>query len=94
MLFSDDGKPMTDEKRRAFLEELDRENLASMTPFERHLYNNGLFDDIIRPEITAEDVVLEPQDLCIDLGCEECIGYWKAMGRLPIAPTNATRNPR
>jgi hypothetical protein len=36
---SDDEKPMTDEWRRAFLEELQRENLASMNPFERYLYD-------------------------------------------------------
>lgn len=41
-----------------------------MTPFERYLYDNGLFDDVIRPEITAECVVLEPADLCTDVGCE------------------------
>nr|AOS95175.1 hypothetical protein [uncultured bacterium] len=73
---------MTDEERRAFLEELDQENLASMTPFERYLYDNGLFDDVIRPEITVEDVVIERSDLCADVGCEECIGYWKRDGRV------------
>lgn len=60
LLMSDDGKPMTDEERLAFLEQWDQENLASMNPFERYLYGNGLFDDVIRPEITAEDVILEP----------------------------------
>ena len=79
---SDDGKHMTDEERRAFLEQLQQDNLASMTPFERYLYHNGLFDDRIRPEITAEDVVLEPADLCTDVGCEHCIGYWKRDGRV------------
>ena len=79
---SDDGKPMTDEERRAFLEEWQQENLASMNPFERYLYENGLFDDVIRPEITAEDVVLEPVDLCTDVGCEHCIGYWKRGGQV------------
>jgi hypothetical protein len=29
-----------------------------MTPFERYLFDNGLFDDVIRPEITADDVIL------------------------------------
>ena len=48
-----------------------------MTPFERYLYEKGLFDVVIRPEITADDVVLEPVDLCIDVGCEEYISYWK-----------------
>jgi post-segregation antitoxin (ccd killing protein) len=44
---------MTDEERRVFLEKWQEDNLASMTPFERYLYRNGLFDDVIRPEITA-----------------------------------------
>jgi len=79
---SDDGKPMTDEERRAFLEKWDQENLASMTPFERYLFYRGLLDDVIRPEITAEDVILEPDDHCIDVGCEHCIGYRKHDGRV------------
>jgi hypothetical protein len=41
-----------------------------MAPFERYLYDNGLFDDVIRPEITVEDVILETDDHCIDVGCE------------------------
>lgn len=36
---TDDGKPMTDEERRAFLEKWQQENLASMAPFERYLYD-------------------------------------------------------
>ena len=79
---SDDGKPMTDEERRAFLEKWNQENLASMTPFERYLFYRGLLDDVIRPEITAEDVILEPDDHCIDVGCEHCIGYRKHDGRV------------
>jgi hypothetical protein len=93
---SDDQKPMTDEERRAFLDEWQQDNLASMNPFERYLYDNGLFDDVIRPEITAEDVILEPQDLCINLGCEECIGYWKGRfdGRVTYCSHECHLNPR
>jgi hypothetical protein len=91
---SDDGKPMTDEERRAFLEEWDRENLASMTPFERYLYSNGLSDDVIRPEITGEDVVLERQDLRIDFGCEECIGYRKSDVRVTYCTHECHQNPK
>jgi hypothetical protein len=61
-----------------------------MTPFERYLYDNGLFDDVIRPEIVPEDVILEPTDLCIGFGCGECIGYWKKDGLSPTASMNAT----
>ena len=73
---------MSDEERRALLEKWDQENLASMSPFERYLYDNGQLDDVIRPELTAADVVIEPDDYCIDLGCEECIGYSKRDGRV------------
>ena len=91
---SDTGKPMTDEERRAFLEKLDQENLASMNPFERYLYYRGLLDDVIRPEITADDVVLEPVDLCIDVGCEECIGYWKQDGQVTYCTHECHTNPK
>jgi hypothetical protein len=74
---ADNWKPMTDEERRALLEKWNQENLARMTPFERYLFDNGLFDDVIRPEMTADDVILEPGDHCIDVGCEYCIGYWR-----------------
>ena len=37
---------MSDEERRALLEKWDQDNLASMTPFERYLFDNGLFDDV------------------------------------------------
>jgi hypothetical protein len=84
---------MTDEERRAFLEQLQEEILASMTPFERYLYDNGLFDDVIRPEITAEDVALEPVDLCIDFGCEECIGYWKSDGQVTYCTHECHESP-
>lgn len=90
---SDDGKPMTDEERRAFLNKWNQENLASMTPFERYLYEKGLFDDVIRPEITADDVVLEPVDLCIDVGCDECIGYWKRDGQVSYCTHECHKNP-
>jgi len=87
---------MTDEERRAFWEELERENLATMSPFERYRYDNGLFDDVIRREITADDVVQEPQDLCVDLGCEECIGYWKDRfdGRVTYCTHECHREPK
>jgi hypothetical protein len=48
---ADNWQPMTDVERRALLEKWNQENLASMTPFERYLFDNGLFDDVIRPEI-------------------------------------------
>jgi hypothetical protein len=32
----------------------------------------GLLDDVIRPEIADEDVILELDDHCIDVGCEQC----------------------
>jgi hypothetical protein len=79
---ADDRKPMTDEERRAFLEKWDQENLARLTPFERYLFRNGLFDGVIHPEINAADVVIEPHDGCSARGCEECIGYWKRDGRV------------
>jgi hypothetical protein len=89
---SDDKKPMTDGERRSFLEQWQQDNLVSMTPSERYLYNNGLFDDVIRPKITAEDVVLEQTFASIsamrnvsDIGSE--------MGRFDIAPMNAIRTP-
>lgn len=91
---SDDKKPMTDEERRAFLDKLGQEIIESMTPFERYLYHQGLFDDVIRPEITAEDVILEPQDLCIDFGCEECIGYWKSDGRVTYCTHECHKRPK
>ena len=89
----DDKKPMTDEERRAFWERFEEETLASMTPFERYLYDNGLFDDVIRPEITAGDVVLEPDDFCIDVGCEHCIGYWKRDGQVSYCTHECHKNP-
>jgi hypothetical protein len=79
---ADDWQPMTDEERHAFSEKWDQENLASMTPFERYLFDNGLFDDVIRPEIATDDVVLDPGDYCLDLGCEHCIGYRKIDGQV------------
>jgi hypothetical protein len=66
---ADNWQPMTDEQRRALLEQWNQENLASMNPFERYLFDNGLFDDVIRPEITTDDVILEPGDHCSDAGC-------------------------
>jgi hypothetical protein len=90
---SDDGQPVTDEERRAFWERFEEETLASLTPFERYLRNNGLFDDVIRPETTPEDVVLEPVDLCIDLDCEECIGYWKSEGHVTYFSHECHKNP-
>jgi len=90
----DDKKPMTDEERRAFWERFEEETLASMTPFERYLYDNGLFDDVIRPEITAEDEVMEPVDLCTDVGCEECIGYWKRDGQVWYCTYECHKNPK
>jgi hypothetical protein len=79
---SDDKKPMTDEERREWWEKWDEENLARMTPFERYLYDNGLFHDEIREPITSEDVVVEPHDHCIYAGCGHCIGYWKKDGQV------------
>jgi hypothetical protein len=89
---SDGRKPMTDEERRALLEKWQKENLASMTPFERYLFDNRLFDDVIRPEITAGDVILEPDDHCIDVGCEHCIGYWKHDGRVSYCTHECHKN--
>ena len=63
-----------------------------MTPFERYLYDNGLFDDVIRPEITAEGVVLEPADLCTDIGCEHCIGHWKRDRRVSYCTHECHKN--
>jgi hypothetical protein len=91
---SDDWKPMTDEERRSFLEEWNKQNLESMTPFERHLFEMGLLDDVIRPVVTAEDEIVEPVDLCTDLGCEECIGYWKRDGRVSYCTHECHKNPR
>jgi hypothetical protein len=89
---ADDRKPMTDEERRAFLEKWDQENLARLTPFERYLFRNGIFDNVIRPEITAADVVIEPHDGCSALGCEECIGYWKRDGRVSYCSHECHKN--
>jgi hypothetical protein len=73
---------MADEKVLAFFEKWNRENLARTTPFERHLHEIGRFDDVIRPEITADDVISEALDHCAHGGCEHCIGYWKHNGRV------------
>lgn len=84
---------MTDEERIVFLKQWEEDNLARMTPFERYLRDQGLFDDVIRPEITAEDVMVEPADHCVDVGCEECIGYWKRDGRLSYCTHDCHKNP-
>jgi hypothetical protein len=81
-------------ERRSLLEKWNQENLASMTPFERYLFDNGLFDDVIRPEITADDVILEPGDHCIDVGCEHCISYWKHEGRVSYCTHDCHKNFR
>jgi hypothetical protein len=85
----DDEKPMTDEERRAFLEQWQQDNLASMNPFERYLYDNGLFGDVVRREITAEAFASMSAARNVS-----DIGRADSMGGLPIAPTNATRTPR
>jgi hypothetical protein len=56
---------------------LNEETYASMTPFKQYLSDNGLFDDTIYPPIFESDTILEPADLCSDVGCEGCAGYWK-----------------
>ena len=83
---------MSDEERRALLEKWDQENLASMTPFERYLFDNGLFDDVIRPVITAEDVILDPENHCDAAGCEHCIGYWKYDGQVSYCTHDCHKN--
>ncbi len=93
---ADDGKPMTDEERRAFWEELERENLAKIAPFERYLYSNGLFDDVIRPEITADDVVQRTAGPLHRSRLRRMYRLLEGTGskrRLPIAPMHATSFP-
>jgi hypothetical protein len=76
-------------KSVALLEQWQEDNLASMNPFERYLYDNGLLDDRIRPEITTEDVILEPTDL-VPASTVSAIG--SAMGGFPIAPSKCHTN--
>ncbi len=78
----DDYKSMTDEERRALLDQWAEEDRAAMTRFQRYLFDNGLFDDLIRPELSEDDVILEPADHCIDIGCHNCAGYWKHNGKV------------
>jgi|SRR5580658_3849991 hypothetical protein len=81
---------MTDEERRAYWEKWNQENLASMTPFERYLYDTGQFDDVVRKEISADDVFTEPTDLCgDDFHWQECGGYRKRDGKVTFCT-----NPR
>ena len=87
-----DYRSMTDEERRALLEQWDQENRASMTPFQRYLFDNGLFDDVIRPEFSESDVILEPADHCSDVGCGDCIGYWKRDGKVSFCTCDHHKN--
>jgi hypothetical protein len=80
----DERQPMTGEELHAFMDVAMQETLYEMTPFQRFLHDNGLVDDVIKPELSPDDTLLEPADLCADseLGCAYCIGYWKRDGEV------------
>jgi len=82
---------MTDGKRQAFLEKPYDEDFARMTPFERYLFDTGQFDEVIRPVISDDDVFTEPCDLCLDAGCEHCIGYSKEGNKATHMPELTSR---
>jgi len=86
-----DYKSMTDEERRALLDQWAKEDRESMTPFQRYLFDNGLFDDVIRPELSEDDVILEPADHCSEVGCGDCIGYWKHDGKVSFCTAIITK---
>jgi hypothetical protein len=58
-----------------------QENLAGFTPFQRYLYDNGLFDDVIRPALSPDDEILEPSDHCSDVGASIASAIGSTMAR-------------
>lgn len=73
----DNNQPRPNEDWITFFRRQDEEAYERMTPFERYLFDNGLFDDVVRPPIFESDTVLEPADLCSNFDCDHCIGYQK-----------------
>jgi hypothetical protein len=87
-----DYKSMTDEERRALLDQWAKADRESMTPFQRYLFDNGLLDDVLRPELSEDDVILEPTNHCSDVGCGDCIGYWKRDGKVSFCICDHHKN--
>jgi hypothetical protein len=65
-----------------------------MTPFERYLCDNGPMDDAALPQVTAADAIIAPDDYCIDLDCERCIGYAKQAGRISYCTLECYKDPK
>jgi len=90
---SEENQPRPGETGVEFMQRLGEESYARMSPFERYLFDNGLFDDVFYPPIFESDTILEPADICSELDCAHCIGYWKQDDRVTHCTCECHKQP-